>query len=128
LFRSVSECDTDRGCRPIMPRDELGRGKIAMKLCVGTAKGIIVLDADRGGTPVLVLADPASVWCMAQDCTEPHTLYAGSIHNMQAGSARGKSSLARSNDGGRSWQDLTPRNARDERIWAIATPPHVTRR
>ena len=97
-----------------------------MRLCVGTAKGIIVLDPERSGTPLLVLADPASVWCMAQEREEPDVVYAGSIHNIQAGSARGKSSLARSTDGGRSWQDITPRNARDEEVWALATAPDVT--
>jgi len=97
-----------------------------MRLCVGTAKGIIVLDPERGATPLMALADPASVWCMAQDCAEPDTLYAGSIHNIQAGSARGKGSLARSNDGGRSWQDITPRNARDEEVWALATAPDLS--
>ena len=97
-----------------------------MRLCVGTAKGIIVLDPERGGTPLMVLADPASVWCMAQDCEEPDTLYAGSIHNIQAGSARGKGSLARSSDGGRSWQDITPQNARDEEVWALAAAPDIS--
>jgi photosystem II stability/assembly factor-like uncharacterized protein len=96
-----------------------------MRLCVGTAKGIILLDPRRGGAPLMALADPASVWCMAQDCVEPDTLYAGSIHNIQAGSARGKGSLARSGDGGRSWQDITPRNARDEEVWALATAPDI---
>src|SRR5215472_13283355 len=91
-------------------------GKITMRLCVGTAKGIIVLDPDRGGAPLMVLADPVSVWCMAQDCEQPDILYAGSIHNLQAGSARGKGSLARSLDGGRTWHDITPRNAHDEEV------------
>jgi hypothetical protein len=97
-----------------------------MRLCVGTAKGIVVLNSERGGKPLMVLADPPSVWCMAQDCREPETLYAGSIHNMQAGSARGKASLARSNDAGRTWHDITPRNARDEEVWAIAAAPDVS--
>jgi photosystem II stability/assembly factor-like uncharacterized protein len=98
-------------------------GGVVMQLCVGTAKGIIVLDPDRGRPPLMVLADPPSVWCMAQDVAEPTTLYAGSIHNIQAGSARGKGSLARSLDGGRSWQDITPRHARDEEVWALAAAP-----
>jgi len=96
-----------------------------MRLCVGTAKGIIVLDPERGGLPLMVLADPASVWCMTQDCEEPETIYAGSIHNIHAGSARGKGSLARSNDAGRSWQDVTPRYARDEEVWALAAAPDI---
>ncbi len=96
-----------------------------MRLCVGTAKGIVLLDLTRGGTPLLALADPASVWCMAQDCTQPEVIYAGSINNLQAGSARGKSSLARSSDGGQSWHDITPRNARDEEVWAVAAAPDV---
>jgi hypothetical protein len=97
-----------------------------MRLCVGTAKGIIVLDPERSATPLMVLADPPSVWCMAQDCNEPDTLYAGSIHNLQAGSARGKASLARSSDAGRSWQDITPRNGREEEVWALATAPDIS--
>jgi len=97
-----------------------------MRLCIGTAKGIIVLDPEQNGRPLMALADPASVWCMAQDCVEPKLLYAGSIHNSQAGSARGKGSLARSSDGGRSWHDITPRNARDEEVWAVAAAPDIS--
>ncbi len=93
-----------------------------MLLCVGTSKGIVLLDPDRGGLPLLALADPASVWCMAQDAGDPNLLYAGSISNAQAGSARGRGSLARSADGGRSWHDITPGAVRDEEIWSIATP------
>ena len=93
-----------------------------MRLCVGTAKGIVILDPDRGGRPLMVSADPASVWCMAQDSSDPNLLYAGSISNAQAGSARGRGSLARSSDGGRTWQDITPGALRDDEIWAIATP------
>jgi photosystem II stability/assembly factor-like uncharacterized protein len=104
----------------------VGGEEVAMRLCIGTAKGIIVLDPERNGRPLMALADPPSVWCMAQDCEEPHTLYAGSIHNLQAGSARGKGSLARSTDGGRSWQDITPRNARDEEVWALAAAPDIS--
>ncbi|HKV54411.1 MAG TPA: hypothetical protein VJN94_07185 [Candidatus Binataceae bacterium] len=97
-----------------------------MRLCVGSAKGIILIDPDRGGTPLMVLADPPSVWCMARDCENPNVLYAGSIHNAQAGSARGKGSLARSVDGGRSWNDITPGMARDEEVWSLAAAPDVS--
>ncbi|HVN91878.1 MAG TPA: hypothetical protein VMT61_18835 [Candidatus Binataceae bacterium] len=94
-----------------------------MRLCVGTAKGIVILDPDRGATPLMVSADPPSVWCMAQDCERPNLIYAGSVHNVQAGSARGKSSLAVSDDGGRIWRDITPGSARDEEVWAVAAAP-----
>lgn len=94
-----------------------------MRLCIGTAKGIVILDPDRGATPLMVLADPASVWSLAQDCADPGLLYAGSLHNHQAGSARGKASLARSSDSGRSWIDITPGTIRDEDVWTVATPP-----
>jgi len=94
-----------------------------MRLCVGTAKGIVILDPDRGATPLMVSADPPSVWCMDQDCAQPNLIYAGSVHNAQAGSARGKSSLAVSDDGGRIWRDITPGSARDEEVWAIAAAP-----
>ena len=79
-----------------------------MKLCVGTSKGIVVLDAERKGKPLMVLADPPSVWCMAQDCRDPGTIYAGSVDHAHMGSARGRVTLARSNDGGRTWADITP--------------------
>jgi hypothetical protein len=95
-----------------------------MRLCVGTAKGIVILDPTRGATPLMVSADPPSVWCMTQDCADPNLIYAGAIHNAQAGSARGKSSLAASEDGGRTWRDITPRNARDEEVWALVASPN----
>ncbi len=94
-----------------------------MRLCVGTAKGIVILDPQRGGAPCMISADPPSVWCLAQDCSNPRLLYAGSIHNNQAGSARGKSAIAISEDGGRIWRDITPGSIRDEEVWALATPP-----
>jgi hypothetical protein len=94
-----------------------------MRLCVGTSKGIVILDAARG-TPLLISADPPSVWCLARDCYDTKIIYAGSVQNSQAGSARGKWSLARSTDGGRIWHDLTPVYLRDEEVWAIATSIH----
>jgi hypothetical protein len=94
-----------------------------MRLCVGTAKGIVILDPNRGSTPLMALADPPSVWCVAQDFGDANLLYAGSVHNSLAGSARGKGSLARSTDGGRTWHDITPRMARDEEVWSLATAP-----
>jgi hypothetical protein len=97
-----------------------------MRLCVGTAKGIVILDPERGATPLMVSADPPSVWCLAQDCATPNLLYAGSIHNAQAGSARGKGALALSDDGGRSWCDVTPGIVRDEEVWALAASPDRT--
>jgi photosystem II stability/assembly factor-like uncharacterized protein len=110
-----------RARRTIEPSVRKGRGE--MKLCVGTAKGIVVLDAERSGKPLMVLADPPSVWCMAQDCRDPGIIYAGSVDHAHMGSSRGRVTLARSNDGGRTWADLTPGIARNEDVWAIATPP-----
>jgi photosystem II stability/assembly factor-like uncharacterized protein len=94
-----------------------------MKLCVGTSKGIVVLDAERKGKPLMALADPPSVWCMAQDCRDPGTIYAGSVDDAHMGSARGRVTLARSNDGGRTWADITPGTARNEDVWAMAAAP-----
>jgi photosystem II stability/assembly factor-like uncharacterized protein len=94
-----------------------------MRLCVGTSKGIVILDPDRGGSPVAVLADPSSVWCMAQDARDPGILYAGATGFASMGNARGRGSLARSTDSGRTWVDITPPAARDEDVWALATPP-----
>jgi hypothetical protein len=94
-----------------------------MKLCVGTSKGIVVLDAERKAKPLMVLADPPSVWCMAQDCREAGTIYAGSVDDTHMGNARGRVTLARSADGGRTWADITPGIARNEDVWAIAAAP-----
>jgi hypothetical protein len=94
-----------------------------MRLCVGTSKGIVILDPERGGTPLMVLANPSAVWCMAQDCHDPNLIYAGSVEDIRMGSARGRTSLARSTDSGRNWTDITPRFAREEDVWALATPP-----
>ncbi len=94
-----------------------------MKLCIGTAKGIVILDPARGATPLLVLADPSPVWCMARDCADPQVIYAG-IN--EAGHGRGV--LTRSTDGGRTWTDITPAVARDEEVWALAASPSVERR
>jgi hypothetical protein len=94
-----------------------------MHLCIGTSKGIVMLDPGRARQPLMALADPSSVWCMAQDSGDPNLLYAGSVNNAQAGSARGRGALARSDDGGRSWRDITPGAVRDEEIWSVAAPP-----
>ena len=91
-----------------------------MRLCIGTTKGIVILDPSRGATPLMVLADPAGVWCMAQDCADPSVIYAGSTEYL-----RGKGTLARSLDGGRSWSDVTPHLAREEEVWAVAASPAV---
>lgn len=96
-----------------------------MRLCVGTSKGIVILDAGKG-TPVLISADPPSVWCLARDCHDAKIIYAGSVQNSQAGSARGKWSLARSTDSGRTWHDITPVYLRDEEVWAIAASIYRT--
>lgn len=94
-----------------------------MRLCIGTSKGIVILDPDRAGPPLMALADPPSVWCMAQDSSDFGLLYAGSVNNPQSGSARGRGALARSDDGGRSWRDITPGAIREEDVWSVATPP-----
>jgi hypothetical protein len=90
-----------------------------MRLCVGTSKGIVILDAARG-TPLMVLADPSAVWCMAQDSADPSVIYAGSTAHV-----RGRGTLARSADGGRTWSDITPALAREEEVWALAASPAV---
>ena len=91
-----------------------------MRLCVGTAKGIVILDPARGAIPVMVLADPSAVWCMTQDVVDPGVIYAGSTAHM-----RGKGTLARSTDAGRTWSDITPPLAREEEVWAVAASPAV---
>jgi photosystem II stability/assembly factor-like uncharacterized protein len=91
-----------------------------MRLCIGTAKGIVILDPARGGIPLMVLADPSAVWCMAQDCVDSNLVYAGST-----GYVRGKGTLARSTDAGRAWSDITPPLAREEEVWALAASPAV---
>jgi photosystem II stability/assembly factor-like uncharacterized protein len=91
-----------------------------MRLCVGTSKGIVILDPERGGTPLMVLADPTAVWCMAQDCADANVIYAGATEHV-----RGKGTLARSSDGGRTWTDISPAAAREEEVWAVAASPAV---
>jgi photosystem II stability/assembly factor-like uncharacterized protein len=95
-----------------------------MRLCIGTSKGIVIIDPDRAGRPLMALTEPPSVWCMAQDFFDPGLLYAGAVNNSQTGSARGRGSLARSDDGGRSWRDITPGAARNEEVWAVAAAPN----
>ncbi|MGD0073642.1 MAG: exo-alpha-sialidase [Candidatus Binataceae bacterium] len=94
-----------------------------MRLCVGTSKGIVVLDPDRAGVPLMVLADPSSIWCMAQDCRDPNLIYVGAGSHMDMGGSRGATSLFRSVDGGRTWTGITPHNIHDEEVWALATQP-----
>jgi photosystem II stability/assembly factor-like uncharacterized protein len=91
-----------------------------MRLCVGTSKGIVILDPERGGVPLLVLADPTAVWCMAQDCADPGVIYAGATEHV-----RGKGTLTRSTDGGRTWTDISPASTREEEVWAVAASPAV---
>lgn len=93
-----------------------------MKLCVGTSKGVVILGAEKG-SPLLALADPPSVWCMAQDCRDSGVIYAGAVDHVHMGAARGKGTLARSADGGRTWADITPGPARNEDVWAVAAAP-----
>lgn len=92
----------------------------AVRLCVGTSKGIVILDPARPSVPRMVLADPSPVWCMAQDCHDPNLVYAGSN-----AIEHGRGALSRSRDGGRSWTEISPRAARDEEVWAIAASPTV---
>ena len=37
--------------------------------------------------------------------------------------AHGRAVFARSGDGGRTWVEMTPQNAREEEIWAMAASP-----
>jgi hypothetical protein len=92
-----------------------------MKLCVGTTKGIVILDPERGSAPLMALAEPSAVWCMAQDAADPNVIYAGANGFIAAG--RGRGALARSRDGGRNWSDITPSLGTDEDVWALGTPP-----
>jgi len=92
-----------------------------MRLCIGTSKGIIILDPDRGSKPLMVLADPSPVWCMAQDCEDPGCIYAASNDLI----AHGRAVFARSTDSGRTWVETVPKQAREEEIWAMAASPEV---
>jgi photosystem II stability/assembly factor-like uncharacterized protein len=92
-----------------------------MRLCIGTSKGIIILDPARGATPLMVLADPSPVWCMAQDCADPGCIYAASNDVI----AHGRTVFARSLDAGRTWVEMGPQGAREEEIWALSASPHV---
>ena len=91
-----------------------------MRLCIGTAKGIVILDPARGAIPLMVLADPSAVWCMAQDAVDLNLLYAGSTEHI-----RGQGTVARSTDGGRTWTDVSPALGREEEVWSVAASPAV---
>jgi len=69
----------------------------------------------------MVLADPSPVWCMAQDCADPECIYAASNDVI----AHGRAVFARSADAGRTWIEMTPVNAREEEIWAMAASPLI---
>jgi len=92
-----------------------------MKICVGTTKGVVILDPARAGTPLMALAEPSAIWCMAQDAGDPNVIYAGANGFMASG--RGRGALARSRDGGRNWTDITSNLGTDEDVWALGTPP-----
>ncbi len=96
-----------------------GEGNIAMRVCVGTSKGIVILDPARS-IPLMVLADPTAIWCMTQDAADPSVIYAGATDHLH-----GRGTLARSLDGGRSWADISPACAREEQVWALAASPMV---
>jgi len=91
-----------------------------MRLCVGTSKGIVLLDPGKGPTPLMALAEPLAVWCMAQDAADPNVIYAGATTRIHGGGT-----LACSTDGGKSWTNITPALARDEEVWAVAASPVV---
>ncbi|HYB91919.1 MAG TPA: hypothetical protein VEC38_12840 [Candidatus Binataceae bacterium] len=91
-----------------------------MRLCVGTSKGIVILDPRKGPTPLMALAEPLAVWCMAQDAADPNVIYAGASTR-----SHGAGTLACSADGGKSWTHITPATARDEEVWAVAASPVV---
>jgi hypothetical protein len=93
-----------------------------MRLCVGTAKGIVILDPERAA-PLAVIANPASISCMAQSAGEPKVIYAGSVEPTHTGDGPVSGTLSRSADGGKTWADITPAGAYDEAIWAMGVPP-----
>jgi len=94
-----------------------------MRLCIGTSKGIVIIDPDRGRAPVAAMANPSSISSMAQSAGEPHILYAGSLERTHVGDGPGSGTLSRSVDGGKTWTDITPSGTQDESIWAVAAPP-----
>lgn len=96
-----------------------------MRLCIGTSKGIVIIDPERGRVPLAVVANPSSVHCLGQSAGEPNVIYAGSIEHTHMGDGPASGTLSRSADGGRTWTDITPSGAHDEGIWAVAAPPEA---
>jgi len=94
-----------------------------MRLCIGTTKGIVIIDPDRGRVPVLAVANPSSISSMAQSAGEPHIIYAGSVEHIHMGDGPASGTLSRSTDGGRTWTDITASGAQDEGVWAVAAAP-----
>lgn len=97
-----------------------------MRLCVGTSKGIVIIDSERARAPLAVIANPASIWCMALSAGEPHVIYVGSVEPTHMGDGPASGTLSRSTDGGKTWTDITPVGAYDEGVWAIAAPPDIS--
>lgn len=97
-----------------------------MRVCVGTAKGIIILDGERAGAVMAVSAHPDAIACMAQSSADPNIIYAGCNEVADAADFVPAADLAggalfRSPDGGRSWREMTPRGLR-ETFWTLAAP------
>ncbi|HLH76228.1 MAG TPA: hypothetical protein VKV28_05405 [Candidatus Binataceae bacterium] len=97
-----------------------------MRVCVGTAKGIVIVDGERQGAVTAVSAHPDAIACMAQSCDDPNIIYAGRNEVADAAdfvpAAELAGALFRSQDGGRSWRELTPRGLR-ETFWTLAAVP-----
>ncbi|SRR5579875_139756 len=94
-----------------------------MRLCIGTSKGIVIIDPARSRVPLAVVANPSSVFCLAQSAGQPHVIYAGSVEHTHMGDGPASGTLSRSTDGGRTWTDITPAGAHDEGIWAVGALP-----
>ena len=95
-----------------------------MKLCIGTAKGIALLDL--GGRPSVVAEGPSTAFCVARDHFDPNLLYAGKASHSTA-NFDGRNVLSRSTDGGRTWQAIGVRELQKEEVWAITPAPDQAR-
>jgi photosystem II stability/assembly factor-like uncharacterized protein len=97
-----------------------------MRICVGTAKGIVIVDGEREGAVTAVSAHPDAIACMAQSSADPNIIYAGRNEVADAADFVPALELAgalfRSHDGGRSWRELTPRGLH-ESFWTLAGVP-----
>lgn len=92
---------------------------VARRLCLATKTGVVLATV---GEKLLDIRPPGgafagNAWCLARDHVDPAILYAGYLDH----------GIARSFDGGSTWENCTPTEASGEEIWSLASSPWTSR-